>query len=204
MIHCFPLLFSTPEGDSWHVTLIKKMSLRTATAALFPLCILSLLLAQPLVAAPSDAAKQNSTDGVAVAKPVNPEPVQIFGWSEYITVNGVAAKFRAKLDTGATTSSIHAEKVEMFERDGKKWVRFVLTDPTAEKPVKTRVEAPLARIVKIKEPGGVSAPREVVKLGFQIGERKMRGEFTLNNRSNMTSPILSGRNLLKPEITHCR
>ena len=64
-------------------------------------------------------------------------------------------------------------------------------------PERTRVEAPLVRIVNIKEPGGESIPREVVQLGFELGGHKMRGEFTLNNRSNMTSPVLVGRNLLQ-------
>ena len=39
--------------------------------------------------------------------------------------------------------------------------------------------------------------REVVRLSFQIGDRKMRGEFTLNNRANMLSPVLIGRSMIK-------
>lgn len=145
---------------------------------------------------PAVAAEPSVSDEPAVATPVSGERVQVFGWKEHVTMNGVNAEYLAKLDTGATTSSIHAEQKEMFERDGKKWVRFVITDPTVEKPAKSRVEAPLVRIVKIKEPGGESIPREVVKLGFQIGDRKLRGEFTLNDRSNMNAPILIGRNVL--------
>ena len=60
-----------------------------------------------------------------------------------------------------------------------------------------RIEAPLVRIVEIKEPGGKSIPREVVKLGIQIGDRKLTGEFTLNNRSNMLAPVLIGRTLIQ-------
>ena len=63
--------------------------------------------------------------------------------------------------------------------------------------IRTRIEAPLVRIAKIKEPGAESVAREVVRLSFQIGERKMRGEFTLNNRNNMLSPVLIGRNMIK-------
>ena len=165
---------------------------------MIPLPVLSLLmLIQPIAAESEETSTDGKTAEVAVAKPVNAEPVQVFGWREHVIVNGVKAKFLAKLDTGATTSSIHAENKEMFERDGKKWVRFILTDPTNGKSLKTRIEAPLVRIVKIKEPGGESLPRQVVKLGFQIGDRKMRGEFTLNNRSNMNAPVLIGRNLLQ-------
>lgn len=144
------------------------------------------------------AAVENAEAEVAaVAKPVSAELVQIYGWREYILINGVKEKLKAKLDTGACTSSIHAEKKELFERDGKKWVRFIVTDPTLVKPARTRIEAPLVRIAKIKEPAAESESREVVRLSFQIGERKVRGEFTLNNRSNMLAPVLIGRSLIK-------
>jgi hypothetical protein len=112
-------------------------------------------------------------------------------------IKGITGKLVAKLDTGALTSSIHAEEKELFERDGKKWVRFIVTDPSLKKPTRSRIEAPLVRIAKIKEPGGESIAREVVRLSFTIGDRKMSGEFTLNNRSNMLAPVLVGRTVIK-------
>lgn len=152
----------------------------------------------PVVDPDDPAAVENAeAAAAAVAKPVSSELVQVYGWRESILINGVKEKLKAKLDTGAYTSSIHAEDKELFERDGKKWVRFIVTDPTLKKPVRTRIEAPLVRIAKIKEPGAESEAREVVRLSFQIGERKMRGEFTLNNRSNMLAPVLIGRTLIK-------
>lgn len=154
------------------------------------------------------AAESAEAEAAAVAKPVSPDPVQIFGWREHILIQGVQEKLKAKLDTGALTSSIHAEEKELFERDGKKWMRFIVTDPTLTKPVRTRIEAPLVRIARIKEPGAESEAREVVRLSFQIGERKLRGEFTLNNRRNMLAPVLIGRSIIKdlglvdPSRTH--
>jgi hypothetical protein len=152
-------------------------------------------------AAPADesnaAAAEKAESDAAVALPVSPDPVQIYGWREHVRINGIKEKLLAKLDTGALTSSIHAEEKELFERDGKKWVRFIVTDPGDEKPVRSRVEAPLVRIARIKEPNSDSVVREVVRLSFQIGERKMSGEFTLNNRSNMLAPVLLGRRTLK-------
>lgn len=155
--------------------------------------------ADPAEPDPDDeaAAENAEAEAAAVAKPVNGDPIQVYGWREYILINGVQEKLKAKLDTGALTSSIHAEEKELFERDGKKWVRFIVTDPSLKKPVRTRIEAPLVRIAKIKEPGGESAAREVVRLSFQIGDRKLRGEFTLNNRANMLAPVLIGRNMIK-------
>lgn len=143
------------------------------------------------------AVEEEGEDKVAVAKPVSGDPVQIFGWKESVVIEGMKEPLKAKLDTGALTSSVHAEEKVMFERDGKKWVRFFLVDRTAEKPVLNKMEAPLVRTAMIKEPGGESVAREVVRLSFQIGDRKMRGEFTLNNRANMNAPVLIGRSLIQ-------
>lgn len=134
---------------------------------------------------------------VAVAKPVSGDRVRVYGWREKIQLIDAKQTLMAKLDTGALTSSIHAEDTKLFERDGKKWVRFFACDPTAEKPVRHKLEAPLVRIASIKDPGGKSEQREVVRLSFQIGERKLRGEFTLNDRHNMIAPVLLGRKILK-------
>jgi len=143
------------------------------------------------------AAEEEDAERAAVARPVTPDPVQVYGWRESILVHGLETPLQAKLDTGALTSSIHAEEKELFERDGKKWVRFIVTDPRMKDPARARIEAPLVRIARIKEPGGESVPREVVRLAFQLGDRKLRGEFTLNNRSNMISPVLIGRTMIK-------
>lgn len=151
-----------------------------------------------------DAAKERAEEAkerepAAVARPVSADPVQVYGWREWIVISDgkMEQKLQAKLDTGALTSSIHAEEKELFERDGKKWLRFVATDPGEKDSPRLRIEAPLVRIARIKEPGGESMPREVVRLSFHIGDRKLRADFTLNNRDNMLSPVLIGRSTIK-------
>ncbi|RYD65016.1 MAG: hypothetical protein EOP83_08330 [Verrucomicrobiaceae bacterium] len=143
------------------------------------------------------AERQEADAGAAVARPVTSDPVQVYGWREWVLVGQTQMKLAAKLDTGAFTSSIHAEEKELFERDGKKWVRFIVTDPGEKNSPRTRIEAPLVRIAHIKDPGGKSEAREVVRLNFTLGERKLRADFTLNNRSNMLSPVLIGRTTIK-------
>lgn len=157
---------------------------------------------QPEKSASAEAgeAEKSAAGEAAVARPVNPDPVRVYGWRERVRINGIEHAINAKLDTGALTSSIHAQEKELFERDGKKWVRFIVTVPVpgGDEPVRARLEAPLVRIARIKDPGGgKSSLREVVRLNFEIGERKMRGDFTLNDRSNMLNPVLIGRNTIK-------
>jgi len=143
------------------------------------------------------AAEEAEAKEAAVARPVSSAPVQVYGWREIVLIEGLKKEMTAKLDTGALTSSIHAEEAALFERDGKKWVRFIVTDPRTKNSPRVRLEAPLTRMARIKEPGGKSETRHVVKLNFKIGERKLRGDFTLNNRHNMLAPVLIGRTMLK-------
>lgn len=151
--------------------------------------------AKPSEVDPDDevAVEQADSEAAAVARPVSADPIQIYGWREKILIDGFEGSITAKLDTGAYTSSIHAEDAELFERDGKKWVRFIVTEPRKKNSPRVRMEAPLVRIARIKEPGGESESREVVRLAFKIGDRKLRGDFTLNNRANMLSAVLIGR-----------
>jgi len=144
-----------------------------------------------------EAAEEEEAATTAVARPVAAEPEQVYGWRENVLVEGVENPMIAKLDTGAYTSSIHAEEKELFERDGKKWVKFIVTEPNKKGSPRVRIEAPLIRTARIKNPGGESESREVVRLVFKIGDRKLRGDFTLNNRSNMLSAILIGRTTIK-------
>lgn len=141
--------------------------------------------------------EREAIQAAAVARPVLADPVQVFGWREIIKLPGIDKEFHAKLDTGALTSSMHAEDIELFERDGEKWVRFIATNLREEDAKRVPVEAPLVRYARIKEVGGESTRREVVRLQIRIGSRSLRGEFTLANRSNMLVPVLIGRTMLK-------
>jgi len=146
-------------------------------------------------------AERKEAQEAEIARPVSADPVQIYGWREWIFVSDGKSeeKMPAKLDTGALTSSIHAEEKELFERDGKKWVRFVVTDPGEKDSKRLRIEAPLVRIARIKTAGAPdeSEAREVVKLTFRIGDRKVRADFTLNDRHNMLAPALIGRRTIR-------
>lgn len=143
------------------------------------------------------AEKKEADDTIKVARPVTSDPVQVYGWREKIKVSEMQDELVAKLDTGALTSSIHAENQQIFEKDGKKWVKFVVTDPREEGAKRYEMEAPLVRTVRIKEPGEDSERRSVVRLGFQIGDRKIKAEFSLNNRHNMMCPVLIGRSTIR-------
>ncbi|MGR9108540.1 MAG: ATP-dependent zinc protease family protein [Gammaproteobacteria bacterium] len=128
------------------------------------------------------------------------EPLFVAGWREDVVLLPRGAKMRAKLDTGAKTSSIHAEHVERFERDGKPWVRFETWDRRRNHRQRYTVERPLSRTVKIKRHSRSPAERLVVELDFCLGRRVYTTEFTLSDRSGFNYPMLLGRRMLEHRI----
>ncbi len=122
------------------------------------------------------------------------QELEVIGGVEYVTLVGKEVKAKARIDTGAKTSSIHAEEIVEFERDGKPWVRFAFNPENGQEPVV--VERPVARRVLIKRHGFDPQRRYVVTLGLRIGKIEEVVEVTLSNRSEFEFPVLIGRNFL--------
>lgn len=122
---------------------------------------------------------------------------QLIGRLEKVFLNPPGRMFNARIDTGATTSSLDARDIQVFERDRSDWVRFKIQDPK-EKATYYDVERPIARKVRIIQATSDEADRRlVVKLQFQIGRVQRMEEFTLEDRSHMDYQVLIGRNVLR-------
>lgn len=121
----------------------------------------------------------------------------IAGWLEMVVLHPWQVKLKAKLDSGAKTSSIHAENLEYFERDNKTWVRFDLPKGRRKKAVQQTIEVPLLREVKIKRHNLPPVSRPAVKMSFCIDSRFYTAQFTLADRGNFNYPVLLGRRFLK-------
>ncbi len=138
----------------------------------------------------------------AVAGGEAPNSRLIAGWVERVTVAATGAVVKAKLDTGAKTSSISASEIVEFERDGDDWVRFVLhADGNGAKragaspPV--MLERKKVRGVRIKDHDDPSARRLVVMLEICFGGRQHAVQFSLADRRGFHYPVLLGRRFLK-------
>ena len=116
------------------------------------------------------------------------------GWVERGRVLPEEVTVKFKLDTGALTSSMHAEDIEYFERDGDEWVRFDLDleDIERGKLVKSRIERKLHRELTVRGAGG-KEDRPVVLMKVCIGERLLEEQFSLRDRDEMHYPVLLGR-----------
>jgi hypothetical protein len=123
----------------------------------------------------------------------------VMGWLESIVIEPWGVKLRAKLDTGAKTSAMHAENMELFKRNGKEWVRFSLDDydkKTNEAKVYT-IERPTTREARVKDKKGNPIPRPVVSMEFCLDGVMYNAEFTLVDRSKYHYRVLLGRRFLK-------
>ncbi len=120
------------------------------------------------------------------------------GWVERGKVLPEEVTVKFKLDTGALTSSMHAEDIEYFERDGDEWVRFDLDleDIERDKLVKSRIERKLHRELTVRGAGG-KEDRPVVLMKVCIGERLLEEQFSLRDRDEMHYPVLLGRRTLE-------
>ncbi len=130
---------------------------------------------------------------VPVEVPKEKDAKTIIGEAEYIYVPSSKIKLKARIDTGATTTSIHALDIKEFERDGQKWVKFKLID---ENKKEIERALPIQRVTTIKRHGANSLKRYVVQLRLNLGESSQLVDVTLANRSNFTYPLLIGRNFL--------
>ncbi|MFT5396014.1 MAG: hypothetical protein ACI85N_001203 [Gammaproteobacteria bacterium] len=134
---------------------------------------------------------------------VNAEP-EVLGWLESAYIKPWDIKVRAKLDTGARTSSLHATDIETYQINDATWVRFTLTQPGSKNgnqpEKKITVERPLIKETKIKEHLGDSMLRNVVEMKFCLNGRNYITPVTLADRTNFHYPLLLGRRTLKDNL----
>lgn len=143
--------------------------------------------------APSSASAAAKPKGTKAGQ----QSKQIAGWVERVAMLPGNELALAKLDTGAKTSSIHAEDIEYFEREGEDWVRYTLVLKES-KAVVHRVprESSVVRTIYVKDHEQRPDPRPVVELEFCMDGRRHSALFSLVHRGAFLYSILLGREFL--------
>ena len=118
----------------------------------------------------------------------------VIGAVEKVELPEQKISLNARIDTGATTTSINAQDIKQFERDGKKWVKFEVHDESGKL---VTLEKPISRVVNIKRHGAADQDRYAVKVKLKLGEINLLTEVTLADRAKFTYPLLIGRNFLQ-------
>jgi len=104
---------------------------------------------------------------------------------------------KAKIDTGATASSLHAFDVERFRRGGLRWVRFSIHPRLRSDDAAQVVEAEVIEDRPIKSSNGQVEMRPVIQMDVQILDRVWTADVTLANRDEMGFRMLLGRQALR-------
>lgn len=119
------------------------------------------------------------------------------GWREWVQLPDVGVPWiKAKLDTGAQTSSIHAYDVEAFDRDGTAWVRFGIRPWQRSEEDEARVELPVLDVRRVRSSSGHVDERFVVSMPLVLVGHRVDAEVTLSNRDSMGFRMLIGREAL--------
>lgn len=125
----------------------------------------------------------------------------VIGWREWVRMPALGqAEIKAKIDTGARTSALHAYFVEPFELDGRPWVRFGLHPRQKDTEVQIECEAPVIDQRRVTDSGGHAEMRYVIATTMVLGDQAFEAEVTLTDRENMLFRMLLGRGALKPRF----
>ena len=129
---------------------------------------------------------------VAVDEPAK----DLIGAIEWIYMDPPGRHYRARVDSGAETSSLSAQNLMEFERDGEDWVRFMFDHDGDDEGVE--IELPVSRVVLVRQVSSEETQRRpVVEMAINIGSMVHGTEFTLTDRSQMSYPVLLGRAFLR-------
>ena len=126
---------------------------------------------------------------------VDNEPI-VLGWREWLALPqfGIAA-IKAKIDSGARTSALHVDSLEAFERDGERWLRFVVLAGRGN-ATRTECVAPAIDRRAVSDSGGHVTMRWFIRTEFALAGRRWEAEINLTSRRHMLFPLLLGRNAL--------
>jgi hypothetical protein len=122
--------------------------------------------------------------------------LSVIGLREWIALPDLElAGLRAKIDTGASTSALHASDIQPFQRNGQEWVRFTAHTGTLVQRWQ-RCEAPLVAVKKIKSSNGQIQLRYMIRSRLTLGDRTWPVNFTLTCRKAMRYRVLLGAKAL--------
>ncbi len=120
------------------------------------------------------------------------------GWREWLTLPELKVPaIKAKVDTGARTSALHAFFVEPFINEGLQMVRFGVHPLQKRLDVEVVCVAPVKDFREVSDSGGHREMRYVIETEILLGETSRRIEITLTNRDNMKFRMLLGRTAME-------
>lgn len=129
------------------------------------------------------------------------ESLITIGWREWILLPDLnLPKIKAKVDTGARTSCLHAFNVEEFIKHDKEWVRFGIHPHQDDTETEVYCEAEVMDKRIVTDSGGHKEKRYVISSNIVLGNERWPIEITLTNRDSMLFRFLLGRTAMEDKI----
>jgi hypothetical protein len=127
--------------------------------------------------------------------------IPVIGWREWIRLPDLGiSSIKAKIDTGARSSSLHAVEVETFHRDGRTFVRFQVHPLQRTSSQTIEAEAEVLEFRRIRSSSGHATMRPVIVTTLEVLGRSWPIEVTLADRADMGFRMLLGREAVRSRL----
>ncbi|MFA6051273.1 MAG: ATP-dependent zinc protease [Methylobacter sp.] len=118
----------------------------------------------------------------------------MLGWREWVALPELnIARIKAKIDTGARSSALHAFAIEPYRKGGQRWIMFAMHPLQKRTDILIECHAPVKDRRWVSDSGGHRQRRYVIETQLIVGQSVIRAEMTLTNRDNMRFRMLLGR-----------
>lgn len=125
----------------------------------------------------------------------------MIGWREWVVLPDLKSVcIKAKIDTGARTSALHAENIEFFKKGKKTFARFSIFPIQKNREKVYRVVSEVIDFRKIRSSVGVVTERPVIITELKVGNESWSIELTLINRDIMGFRMLVGRQAIRKKL----
>ena len=124
----------------------------------------------------------------------------IVGWREWASLPDLdIALIKAKIDTGARSSALHAFKIDPYRKGGQRWVMFAI-HPKQKSDLAIECHAQIKDRRLVSDSGGHKQRRYVIETRLLLGPISMNAEVTLTNRDSMLFRMLLGRTAMTGHV----
>lgn len=124
--------------------------------------------------------------------------MRVIGWREWVALPRFGIeRIKAKVDSGARTSALHAFELAVEQREQQLWLRFGVHPVQRRTEPVVWCESPVLDRRVVRDSGGHEEERYVIETEVRIGTEARVVEVTLTDRDNMGFRMLLGRTALR-------